>query len=351
MKKALIAMSGGVDSSVAAYLTKEAGYDCIGVTMKLYDGENRAENGCCSLDDVLDAKAVARKLGIPHHTFNFKDDFEKKVIAPFVAAYEQGATPNPCIECNRHLKFDALFARAKELGCDYIVTGHYARIEKAGDKHTLCRAKDRRKDQTYVLYSLTSEQLSHVMFPLGALSKEEVRAIAEREGFINADKPDSQDICFIPGGDYAAFIRNYAKKDYPEGDFVDTKGNVLGRHNGIINYTVGQRKHLGIALGEPAYVKEIDAKENRVVLCRNDELFGKTLFAKDFNWISGEAPSGDVSGTACVRYRGVEREAVCTPTGKDSVKIEFLKPQRAITRGQAVVLYSNDTVLGGGTIY
>ena len=343
-------MSGGVDSSVAAYLTKKAGYECIGVTMKLFDGENRSENGCCSLDDVLDAKSVARKLDIPHHTFNFKDDFENKVIALFVAAYEEGATPNPCIECNRHLKFDALFARARELGCDYIVTGHYARIESAGGKYALCRAKDREKDQTYVLYSMTNEQLSHILFPLGSLSKDEVRAIAEEQGFINADKPDSQDICFIPGGDYAAFIRKYTGKDYPEGDFVDTKGNVLGRHKGIINYTVGQRKGLGIALGEPAYVKDIDVKENRVVLCRDSELFGKTLFAKDFNWISGEVPDGSVSGTACVRYRGVEREAVCTPAGDGSVKIEFLTPQRAITKGQAIVLYDKDTVLGGGTI-
>ena len=350
MKKALIAMSGGVDSSVAAYLTKKAGYECVGVTMKLYDGENRSENGCCSLDDVLDAKDVARKLGIPHHTFNFKTDFKEKVIAPFVAAYEQGATPNPCIECNRHLKFDALFERAKALGCDYIVTGHYARILKDDGGYRLCRAKDREKDQTYVLYSLTNGQLSRVMFPLGDLTKDEVRLIAEREGFINADKPDSQDICFIPDGDYAAFIRGYSGKDYPEGDFVDTAGNVLGRHKGIINYTIGQRKGLGIALGEPAYVKDIDVAGNRVVLCRNEELFGNSLLATDFNWVSGEVPKGAVSGTACVRYRGVPREAICTPTGKYSVKIDFLKPQRAITRGQAVVLYDGDTVLGGGTI-
>lgn len=350
MKKALIAMSGGVDSSVAAYLTKKAGYECIGVTMKLYGGEDRTQNGCCSLDDVLDAKAVARKLDIPHHTFNFKIDFEKKVIEPFIAAYEQGATPNPCIECNRHLKFDALFERARALGCDYIVTGHYARIIKSGDKYLLCRSADAEKDQTYVLYSLTQEQLSHILLPLGELKKDEVRAVAEREGFVNADKPDSQDICFIPGGDYAAFIREYTKRDYPCGDFVDTAGNVLGKHKGIINYTIGQRKGLGIALGEPAYVKEIDPQNNRVVLCRNDGLFGNSLCAEDFNWISGEAPGNAVSGTACVRYRGAARKALCTPTGEKSVKIEFAEPQRAITRGQAVVLYDGDTVLGGGTI-
>lgn len=350
MKKALIAMSGGVDSSVAAYLTKKAGYECIGVTMKLYDGESSAENGCCSLDDVLDAKEVAKKLGIPHHTFNFKSDFKERVIKPFVLAYEQGATPNPCIECNRHLKFDALFERARALGCEYIVTGHYARILRETDGCRLARATDKRKDQSYVLYSLTSEQLARTMFPLGELTKDEVREIAEREGFINADKPDSQDICFIPDGDYAAFIRAFSGKDYPAGDFVDTAGNVLGKHKGIINYTVGQRKGLGIALGEPAYVKEIDTKNNRVVLCRGEELLGTTLFAEDFNWVSGQAPKGTVRGTACVRYRGVLREALCTPTGERSAKIEFLTPQRAITRGQAVVLYDGDTLLGGGTI-
>ena len=350
MKKALIAMSGGVDSSVAAYLTKQAGYDCIGVTMRLFGGDSAQESKCCSLDDVLDAKSVARRLGIPHHTFNFKSDFRKKVIEPFIAAYENGATPNPCIECNRSLKFSALFERAKALGCDYIVTGHYARITRDGEKYSLCRAKDSGKDQSYVLYSLTQEQLAHTLFPLGELSKEETRAIAEREGFINADKPDSQDICFIPDGDYAAFIRSHTSREYPEGDFVDADGNVLGKHKGIINYTVGQRKGLGIALGAPAYVKEIDVKNNRIVLCGNGELFGDELYAAGFNWVSGQTPEGEISCTASVRYRGAVRQAVAAATGDGTVHIKFLKPQRAITKGQAVVLYSGDTVLGGGTI-
>ncbi|MBR4910557.1 MAG: tRNA 2-thiouridine(34) synthase MnmA [Clostridia bacterium] len=351
MQKALIAMSGGVDSSVAAYLTKQAGYDCIGVTMRLFDGENIAgDKTCCSEDDVLDAKSVARRLGIPHHTFNFKSDFEKSVIEPFVAEYERGATPNPCIECNRHLKFAALYERAKALGCEYIVTGHYARIVRAGEKYLLCRAKNTEKDQSYVLYSLTQEQLTHTLFPLGEISKEQTRAIAAEQGFISAHKPESQDICFIPDGDYAAFIRRRTGRDYPEGDFVDTAGNVLGRHKGIIEYTVGQRKGLGIALGAPAYVKEIDTANNRVVLCKNEELFTSELNAKDFNWISGDLPTGEVNCMAAVRYRGALKPAIAIPTGEDTVAVRFLSPQRAVTPGQAVVLYDGDTVLGGGTI-
>lgn len=351
MKRALIAMSGGVDSSVSAYIIKSQGYDCIGVTMRLYDGEEVATGkSCCSADDVEDAKSVARKIGIPHHTFNFKSDFESEVIDRFVASYESGATPNPCIECNRYLKFSALFERAKALGCDYIVTGHYARIKKSGDKFLLCRAEDKDKDQSYVLYSLTQEELAHILFPLGELTKAQTREIAESQGFYNADKPDSQDICFIPDGDYAAFIRRRTGKDYPNGDFVDTNGNILGKHKGIINYTIGQRKGLGVALGAPAYVKDIDVKNNRVVLCKNEELFESQLFAKDFNWISGEVPSGEVACMAAVRYRGVLKPAVARVIDSNTVHIKFSSPQRAITRGQAVVLYDGDIVLGGGTI-
>ena len=351
MAKALIAMSGGVDSSVAAHLIHKAGYDCIGVTMRLFDGEEApGDKACCSLDSALDAKSVARKIGIPHHTFNFKADFEKTVIEPFIAAYEQGATPNPCIECNRHLKFAALYERARSLGCEYIVTGHYARVEKAGDKFVLRRAADPDKDQSYVLYALTQENLAHTMFPLGNLLKEQTRGIAASEGFVSANKPESQDICFIPDGDYAGFIRRRTGREYPEGDFVDTAGRILGRHKGIINYTIGQRKGLGIALGAPAYVKDIDVINNRVVLCGNGELFESELEAGDFNWISGEPPKGEVACMAAVRYRGVLKPALVSVTGKNSVHVRFLSPQRAITRGQAVVLYDGDVVLGGGTI-
>ncbi|MBR4761609.1 MAG: tRNA 2-thiouridine(34) synthase MnmA [Clostridia bacterium] len=349
MKKALIAMSGGVDSSVAAYLTLEAGYECIGVTMKLFGGDN-AESKCCSADDAQDAKSVAARLHIPHYTFNFKSDFEKSVIEPFITAYERGATPNPCIDCNRHLKFAALRTRAYELGCDYIVTGHYARIEKDGEKYKLLRALDRDKDQSYVLYSLTQQELSHTLFPLGGQTKARTREIAERENFVSAHKPESQDICFVPDGDYAAFIKKRTGKEYPEGDFVDLSGNVLGRHKGIINYTVGQRKGLGIALGAPAYVKEIDTKNNRVVLCKNEELFTYELFAEDFNWISGEAPKEETECTACVRYRGALKPATAETLADGRVRVRFSEPQRAVTPGQAVVLYRGDEVLGGGTI-
>lgn len=351
MEKALIAMSGGVDSSVAAYLVKEAGYECIGATMRLFDGEDGiGDSKCCSLDDVLDAKSVAHKMGIPHHTFNFKGDFEKEVISRFIADYERGATPNPCIECNRHLKFEALYDRGRALGCDYIVTGHYARIENTDGKFHLFRAKDTSKDQSYVLYSLTQELLSTTLFPLGALSKNETRQIAEAQGFCVSDKPESQDICFIPDGDYAAFISRRTGKKYPEGNFVDSDGNILGRHKGIINYTIGQRKGLGIALGAPAYVKSIDTVNNTVVLCKNEELFTDTLDAYDFNWISGEVPDSAISCSAMVRYRGALKPATVMPTGQNTVHINFHEPQRAVTPGQAVVLYSGNEVLGGGKI-
>ena len=242
-------MSGGVDSSVAAYLMKQRGFDCIGVTMKLFSNEeigcSRAKT-CCSLEDVEDARSVAYRLGIPYYVFNFTEDFGRQVIDRFVAAYENGATPNPCIDCNRYLKFERLYRRASELGCDRVATGHYARIEKQGDRYLLKKASDESKDQSYVLYAMTQEQLAHTAFPCGALNKTQTRQIAEEQGFLNAEKPDSQDICFVPDGDYAAFIRRYTGKSYPDGPFVTTRGEIIGRHRGIIHYTVGQRKGLGV---------------------------------------------------------------------------------------------------------
>ena len=353
MDKVLIAMSGGVDSSVAAFLMKEAGCQCIGATMKLFHNEDigvKRSKTCCSLEDVEDARSVAFRLGIPYYVFNFSDDFKGQVIDRFISSYERGATPNPCIDCNRYLKFERLYDRARILGCDAIVTGHYARIERENGRWLLKKALDESKDQSYVLYSLTQEQLAHTRFPLGALHKSETRRIAEQQGFYNADKPDSQDICFVPDGDYAAFIARYTGHDCPAGDFVDEAGHVLGRHKGIVHYTVGQRKGLGIAADAPLYVKRIDAQENRVVLAQNESLFSRELTAGDFNWIAFDAPPHTLRVTARVRYHQREQAASVTVLSDGRVRLVFDEPQRAITPGQAVVLYDGDTVLGGGTI-
>lgn len=354
--KALIAMSGGVDSSVAAAIMKQRGYECIGVTMKLYDNEDiqvSAEKTCCSADDIADARAVAARLDIPYYVCNFKDDFKCKVMDKFVDSYMHGITPNPCIECNRHLKFERLYDRAKELGCDVIVTGHYARIEKdeATNRFVLKKAVDTTKDQSYVLCSLTQEQLAHTVFPLGEYTKEEIRRMAEDMGFINARKHDSQDICFIPDGNYKRFIEEYSGKTCPPGNFVDLEGKVLGKHTGICNYTIGQRKGLSISAKAPLFVKEINVEKNEVVLSDDASLFTDTLYASDFNWVAHEAPKPGEAITVegKVRYRHTPAAAKCTVEG-DEVKVVFDVPQRAITCGQAVVLYDGDAVVGGGTI-
>ncbi len=349
--KAIIAMSGGVDSSVAAYFMKEKGFECIGATMKLYENEDigiSREKTCCSLDDIEDARQVARRLGMPYYVFNFKDEFEQKVIDKFIRTYEQGGTPNPCIDCNRYLKFEKLMQRMHELQYDFVVTGHYADIEYRDGRYLLKKGLDETKDQSYVLYSLTQEMLGHTLFPLGRYAKDEIRAIAEREGFINARKRDSQDICFVPDGDYAAFIERYTQRRYPQGDFVDVSGNVLGRHSGIIRYTIGQRKGLGIALGHPAYVISKDIEHNTVTLGSNADLMCKRLQAECFNWII-ERPQTRFHCMAKTRYN--MREVPCTVTPTDSgAEVEFDAPVRAVTAGQAVVLYDSDYVLGGGTI-
>lgn len=346
-------MSGGVDSSVAAFLMKEQGCQCIGATMKLFHNEDigvKCTKTCCSLEDVEDARSVAFRLGIPYYVFNFSDDFKGQVIDRFIAAYERGATPNPCIDCNRYLKFERLYERARILGCDAIVTGHYARIEQENGRWLLKKSLDESKDQSYVLYSLTQEQLAHTRLPLGAMHKSETRRIAEEQGFYNADKPDSQDICFVPDGDYAGFIARFTGHDCSAGDFVDEEGHVLGRHKGIVHYTVGQRKGLGIAADAPLYVKQIDAAFNRVVLSGNESLFSRELTANDFNWIAYDVPPRELCATARVRYHQREQAATVTVLGDGRVHLVFDEPQRAITPGQAVVLYDGDTVLGGGTI-
>ncbi len=353
-QKALIAMSGGVDSSVAAFLMKERGCDCTGITLKLYDNndDEQREKTCCSLDDIEDARSVCRRLGIPHYVYNFKDSFGDTVIARFIRAYEEGRTPNPCIDCNRFIKFEKLLSRAEALGMDFVVTGHYARVvyDEASGRYLLKKALDLSKDQSYVLYSLTQRQLSKTVLPLGEMTKEETRALAERLGLINARKRDSQDICFVPDGDYARFIEQYTGKTYPHGDFVDESGNVLGEHKGIIRYTVGQRKGLGLSLPHPMYVKEKDLAENKVILCDNDALFSKELLADDLNLISVEELKTPVRVYARVRYNQKEQPATVYPVDSDTIRVVFDEPQRAISKGQAVVLYDGDTVLGGATI-
>lgn len=355
MKKALIAMSGGVDSSVAAYLTREEGYECIGCTMKLYSNEDIGilETGhtCCSLDDVEDARNVANSLGMPHYVFNFSELFREKIIDKFVDCYEKGITPNPCIDCNRYMKFDKLYERAKALGCDYVVTGHYARIVETEDGFRLLKAKDPNKDQSYVLYSMTQEQLAHTKFPLGGLCKDETRKIADENGFINADKPDSQDICFVPDGDYVAAIKRFSGKEYPKGDFVDLDGNIMGRHNGIVGYTIGQRKGLGISAEHPLYVCDICPDSNKVVLGTNDDLFSTEVNVKDVNWIIKYNPGDKISCCAKIRYRHREQKAVLEVLEENKARLVFEEPQRAVTKGQAAVFYDGDAVIGGGTIY
>ncbi len=340
MKKAMIAMSGGVDSSVAAFLAMEQGLHCAGGTMLMWDKDPRV---------TCDARAVCDRLGIPFHIFDGTEIFRRQVVEPFIDSYENGLTPNPCIRCNGTLKFQWLLDRALELGCDYVVTGHYARILASHGRYLLYTAPDKAKDQSYFLAGLTQHQLSHALFPLGTLTKEQVREIAEAQGFCNARKKDSQDICFIPDGDYKAFMEAYTGKSYPCGDFLDIQGNVVGQHTGAVGYTLGQRKGLGLAMGKPVYVCGKDMARNTVTVGDEARLFAKTLWAENCNFIPFDDLTAPLAVTARARSRHLPQKATVYPEDA-GIRVEFEAPQRAITPGQAVVLYDGDLVIGSGTI-
>lgn len=355
MAKIVVGLSGGVDSSVAAYLLKEAGHEVIGVTMQIWQeeaNEIQEENGgCCGLSAVEDARRVAQKLGIPYYVMNFRQEFKESVIDYFVAEYMAGRTPNPCIACNRYVKWESLYHRARAIGADGIATGHYSRIVALPNgRYALKKSVTDAKDQTYALYNLTQEQLKHTLMPVGDYSKDEIRAIAEKIGLFVANKPDSMEICFVPDDNYAGFIEDYTGKTFPEGNFVNTAGEVLGRHQGIIHYTVGQRKGLGIALGQRMFVKEIRPETNEVVLASNEELFSNVLYADRINFMSVETLTEPMEVTAKIRYNHKGAKAVIELVGEDRLKVTFAEPQRAITPGQAVVLYDGELVVGGGTI-
>lgn len=353
--RACVAMSGGVDSSVAAVLLLQQGYELSGVNLRMFHNEDLGqsrERTCCSLADAEDAALVARRLGFPFYVFDFSQVFRDTVIRDFVQEYQAGRTPNPCAECNRSVKFGALLQRARTLGCDYLATGHYARVEQdpSSGRYLLKRAADRSKDQTYFLYMLTQEQLAHTLFPLGGLRKTEVRQIAEAHDLVNARKHDSQDICFVPDGKYADFIERTVGSPAPAGPFLDREGRVLGQHKGLIRYTLGQHKGLGLSTEEPLYVLEKDAATNTIRLGPDSALWTRQLTAEQVNLISLPELTAPLRVTAKTRYSQRESAAVLEPLPGGQVRLTFDEPQRAITPGQAVVFYDGDVVVGGGII-
>jgi tRNA-specific 2-thiouridylase len=356
-KTVVVGMSGGVDSSVTAYLLKEQGYNVIGVTMQIWQDEDREkmeeEGGCCGLSAVDDARRVAAMLDIPYYVLNFKSEFKKAVIDYFIDEYLRGATPNPCIACNRYVKWESMLSKAIAIGADYIATGHYAKVTKhpVTGRYTLALADTDSKDQTYALYNLTQYQLSHTLMPLGEYEKPAVREIAGKIGLAVADKPDSQDICFVPDGDYAGFIAENTNADIKAGNFVDSEGKIVGKHKGICHYTIGQRKGLGIAFGVPMYVCGIDTEKNEVILGGNDMLFKKEVLVRDFNWMAFEKPSDGEELKVYGKLRYSQKMSPCTIKAVgDKVLCYFDESQRAVTPGQAAVFYSDGYVVGGGTI-
>ena len=346
-------MSGGVDSSVAAYLLKEQGYDVIGVTMQIWQEDKEfeeREGGCCSLSAVDDARRVANKLGIPFYVLNFRESFKRNVIDYFVDEYMNGKTPNPCIACNKYLKFDELLRKAQGIGADYVATGHYAKIEKIDGRYQLIRSDDSRKDQTYALYNMTQYQLEHTLMPCGEYTKDKIREIAKEIGLDVHNKKDSEEICFIPDNNHGRYITEAMPGKVKEGNFVDKHGNVLGRHKGIVYYTIGQRKGLGLAMGRPVFVTDINPITNTVVIGPEEDIFKTDLICKDVNLISMDKLDGEVRVEAKIRYSAKPAEAIISPMENGKVKVAFKDKQRAITKGQSVVFYSGDIVVGGGII-
>ena len=340
-EKVLVGMSGGVDSSAAALVLKNKGYDVCGITLTLTENDNSR--------DINDAKAVCEKLGINHIVLDLRKEFRENVISYFINEYKSGRTPNPCIACNKHIKFGAMLDYANKNGFDKIATGHYARVEEENGRFLLKRGADLSKDQSYVLFSLTQNQLSRLLLPLGDISKPQVREMTEKAGLISADRPDSQDICFVPDGDYAAFIEKTDGFTSEKGDYVDINGNVLGQHEGVIHYTIGQRKGLGIALGKPQFVIDKNPETDRVVLGDEEHLFKRQVYVEDANFLVFDSLNTAMPVTAKLRYRHKEQPAVIYPH-KDGIMIEFATPQRAPSPGQAAVFYYSDVVIGGGII-